>query len=186
MFSIYVDREIVLKVPTLKNAPKLFALVDRNRDFLQTYLPWVDHNVSVKDSEDYIKDSQKKYKREFGLNLCIFYKNQIVGTIGLVYIDKINKKCEIGYWLGEDFQGKGIMRRSCIALINYSIHVLKLHRIEIRCVAHNKKSQRIPEKLGFKKEGILRQSTILDREFFDMIVYGLLAQDPLPILQPTP
>ena len=177
MFSIRVDKEISLKLPTLKNADEFFALVERNRTFLRQYLPWVDHTLSVENSKTYIKECRKQFKSDSGYSLCIFYRQNIVGAISSHSIDQIDCKTEIGYWLAEDQQGKGIMRRSCLALMTYLFETLQLHRIEIRIVFNNLTSQRIPEKLGFTKEGILRESAYINDKFHDVLIYGLLASD---------
>ena len=55
----------------------------------------------------------------------------------------------IGYWLGEQFQGKGIMTAACRVLVNYAFNEFKLHRVEIKCATGNTKSCAIPERLLF-------------------------------------
>jgi ribosomal-protein-serine acetyltransferase len=120
------------------------------------------------------------FKKDLGFSLCIFYQGKMVGTVGLHYIDKSDFKTEIGYWLSEDQQGKGIMHRSCLALIDYCFNVLKLHRIEIRCTVHNMASQRVAKKLGFKQEGILRDASYHNGAFYDIIVYSMLAYEFTP------
>jgi ribosomal-protein-serine acetyltransferase len=176
-FSLPVDSEILLKLPTLTHAEELFALVERNRQFLREYLPWVDHNVSVKDSIAFIEESRQNFDKSQGFSVLILYKGKIAGTIGLHYIDTVNKRTEIGYWISQEHQGKGIMHKSCLSIIDYAFKTLKLHRVEIRCAVNNRASQRIPEKLGFAKEAVLRESTLLNGEFLDTIIYGLLSQD---------
>ncbi len=177
LFSLQVDDKIALKLPSFKDAEELFAVVDRNRNYLRQYLPWVDHNVSVNNTKAFIKECRKQFKNSSGFSLCIFYQGKIVGTIGLHYIDKVNRKTEIGYWISEDYQSKGIILKSCLALITYFFDKLKLHRIEIHCAIHNEASQRIPEKLRFTKEGVLRQATYLNGQFYDTFIYSLLSTE---------
>jgi ribosomal-protein-serine acetyltransferase len=95
--------------------------------------------------------------------------------IGLHDIDWVNRKTEIGYWISQEYQGLGIISRSCRALISYTFEHLKLHRLEIQCAKQNLASRRIPEKLGFQQEALLRESIFLHGEFSDLILYGLLA-----------
>lgn len=176
-FSISVDEELTLKILTLKHAEEIFALVDRNRAFLRQSLPWVDHNLTVEDSKKFIKERLQLFKKDLGFSLCIFYCGKIVGIIGLHYIDKSDFKTEIGYWLSEDQQGKGIMYRSSLALIAYCFNTLKLHRIEIRCAMNNIASQRVAKKLGFKQEGILREASYHNAAFHDIILYSILMHE---------
>ncbi len=83
----------------------------------------------------------------------------------------------IGYWLGDQYEGKGIISMSCKALVDYIFHDLELNRIEIRCAQENTRSQRIPETLGFTKEGILRESEWLYDRFSNSIIYALLKNE---------
>jgi ribosomal-protein-serine acetyltransferase len=83
----------------------------------------------------------------------------------------------IGYWLGESFQGKGLMTGACRALLDYLFFELKLHRVEIRCAIGNARSCAVPKRLGFTKEGVLRQAQAFDDQFLDLEVYALLAED---------
>lgn len=89
----------------------------------------------------------------------------------------MNAKTSIGYWLGAEFEGRGIMVRSCRALIDYLFKELKLNRVEIRTAPGNKKSQAIPKKLGFTEEGTIREYEKLYTQFVDHVVYSMLAKD---------
>lgn len=178
-FSLPVDTEILLKLPALEHAQELFALVDRNRQFLRECLPWVDYNLSVEDSRSFIEECRKNFEKGQGFSALIFYQGKLAGTVGLHQIDMINKKAEVGYWLSQDHHGKGIMRRSCCVFISYVFEAFQLHRIEISCAADNRASQRIPEDLGFKREAILREATFLNGKFIDTIIYALLSTDKL-------
>ena len=181
-FFLQTDGEINLKLPALEDADELFALVDFNRKFLRQYLPWVDSTVSVADTKGFIAGCREKLDAGRGFDLCVIYKGRIIGMIDLHYIDKENAKTEIGYWIGEDLQGKGIIRRSCHSLITYVFDTLKLHRIEIRCALKNSASQRVPETLGFTKEGVLRACEQINGKFVDNILYSLLSTDKRPII----
>ena len=79
--------------------------------------------------------------------------------------------------LAEDAGGKGIMTRSVKAVLHYAFENLKLNKIEIRCGVGNAKSRAIPERLGFKLDGILRDEEWLYDHFHDIAVYSLLASE---------
>ena len=79
--------------------------------------------------------------------------------------------------LGADYNEKGIMSKSCEALINYGFNQLNLNRIDIKAATENIKSRAIPERLKFKQEGILRETEFLYDHFIDLVVYGMLKED---------
>ncbi len=88
-----------------------------------------------------------------------------------------NRVGEIGYWLGDVFQGRGIMTQACRAMVAYGFSERGLNRIEIHCAPANVKSRAIPERLGFRIEGTLRQAEKLVDGYVDNVVYGLLASE---------
>jgi len=173
-----VDEEITLKIPTLKDAAPLFQLVDANRHYLRKHLAWVDDTKSVSDTEAFIQTRREHATKGINLCLCIWYRKLIAGAVALTYIDQENRMAEIGYWLDEQLQGKGIITRSCQALIDHSFKTLGIHRLEIRCSINNPRSQHIAEKLGFIKEGILRDARQLRQHPVTDVLYSLLSTDP--------
>jgi ribosomal-protein-serine acetyltransferase len=101
----------------------------------------------------------------------------LAGTLTLFDIKPSHRTAEIGYWLGADFEGKGLMTRGVKALINYAFFEMGLNRLEIRTNINNLKSRAIPERLGFTLEGVLGQEVRLHGKSQDMALYALLQQD---------
>ena len=97
--------------------------------------------------------------------------------VGLHYIRWNTGRTELGYWLSEDVQGQGIATRTVRGLCAYCFNELKLGRVEIRCATENARSRRVPERLGFTQEGILRRMDKLEHGWADWAVYGLLADE---------
>ncbi|GAA0361290.1 hypothetical protein GCM10008932_12410 [Alkalibacterium iburiense] len=81
------------------------------------------------------------------------------------------------YWLGETYQGKGIMSKALEAMIAYGINDLSLNRVEIRVATENYKSRALPERFNFTKEGVIREAEWLYDHYVDHILYLLLADE---------
>jgi ribosomal-protein-serine acetyltransferase len=111
------------------------------------------------------------------LNAVILFNGEIVGTAGFNSINWSNKTAQIGYWLGKDYQGNGIMTKVARGLTAYAFTHLKLNKVEIRVAEGNKKSRSIPERLGFINEGRIRQAEWLYDHYVDHIVYGVLMDE---------
>lgn len=111
------------------------------------------------------------------MQLCIRYNGELAGVIGFHRVDWLNHSTSIGYWLAEDFQGKGIMTASCRCLLDYAFGNLGMNRVEIRCATENLRSRAIPERLGFTEEGLIRQAEWLYDHYVDHLVYGLLREE---------
>lgn len=171
------NKEIELKQFLPADAETLFTLTDKNRMYLREWLTWLDKIESVKDTEVFIKNSYARAQGEKGADFGIYHNGVLVGAIGFHMIDKINKKTTIGYWLDEKYQGKGIMTAAVKILINFAFKDLELNRVQINCAVGNNKSSALPKKLGFKIEGIARQTEWLYDHFIDWEEYSLLSEE---------
>ena len=174
-YEIGVDAE--LRLLEGRHAEELFSLVDRNREHLREWLPFLDAITSVEDERSFIKSSLGRFASDGSFSAGIWFKGKIAGGIGLHAIDWVNKKTSIGYWISEDCQGHGLVTRSCIALIDYAINELGLNRVEIHVTPKNMKSRAIPERLGFIQEGILRRVAWQYDHYIDLVVYAMLSDE---------
>jgi ribosomal-protein-serine acetyltransferase len=159
------------------HAGELFALIEHNRAYLRQWLPEWDVQQSLEECKRVIKNSLEQLAANGGFTLGIWWKGHLAGVIGAGHIDWENRSTMVGYWLGKKFQGKGLMTGACRALIDYLFSELKLQRVEIRCATGNPRSCGVPQRLGFSKEGVLRQAQAFDDHYLDIEVYGLLAAD---------
>lgn len=179
MFIHKVDENIKLRLFYMDDAEELFILTNESRDYLRKWLPWVDHVKEINDSKRFIEDCLKSFveRNGFPKGIAILYNNVIVGTIGFNEVSLENKYVSIGYWLGEMYQSKGIMTKTCKSLINFVFNELNMNRIEIRVSPENIKSKLIPERLGFTNEGKIRKTEFLYDHYVDHYIYGLIKED---------
>ena len=173
-FILRVESYLELELLNRSHADELFELIENNREYLRKWLPWLDSNKYLQNTIDFIKHSDMQFKENTGLQLAIRYRGKLAGVIGFHKVDWLNHSTSIGYWLAEGYQGNGIMTKSCGSLIDYAFGNLGLNRVEIRCAVENSKSRAIPENLGFKKEGIIRDAEWLYDHYVDHVVYGIL------------
>lgn len=177
MFVHKINENSSLKLIELNDGKRLFELTNNSRDYLSEWLPWLDNTTKLEDTTEFIKICLKGFAENKSLNTVILYKGNIVGVAGFNSIDWLNKTAQIGYWLGEEFQGNGIMTNVAKTLTEYAFSELKLNKVEIRVAFGNKKSRSIPERLGFVNEGCIRQAEWLYDHYVDHIVYGALVEE---------
>jgi len=175
--TITVDQTIQLELITENHAQPIFDIVDKNRAHLREWLPFVDRMQTVEFAENFVKGAMQRNKDGQEYAFVIVESGKVVGRIGVYKIDGQNKIGEIGYWLAENLQGKGIITKSCQSIIDFCFSDLKLNRIEIKCGTGNLKSKTIPEKLNFTKEGVIRQGELVYDQFIDLNLYSLLKSD---------
>ena len=177
MLEIPVTTEIRLRQLQTDDAPALFRLIHDSRKTLRRFLPWVDYNTSEEHSLRFIELMLHKAGEQEAVAFGIWNNDALCGVIDLHGWDHILQKAEIGYWLGNVHQGKGIVTEACRGLVAYAFSTLRLNKLEVRFVLQNEKSAQIPIKLGFTREGILRESAKLHGQYVDMVVMGMLRHD---------
>ncbi|TSA16654.1 N-acetyltransferase [bacterium] len=177
MIKIQVEDGLYLKNLELGESEELLLLVDANRPYLREWLPWLDMACNIDEMIAYVDSALRQQASGAGFQAGIWLENQIVGIIGYHHLEWANRSSCIGYWLAEQFQQRGIMRKACRSLVEYAFDEWHLNRVEIRCAVGNTKSRAIPERLGFKSEGILREAEWLYDHYVDHVVYGMLAKD---------
>ncbi len=161
----------------LRDSELLFDLTVGSKDSLREWLPFIDYTKTILDTQSFIQSTMKQFSENNGVQAGIWYDDQLAGVIGFHQINWNNKSTSIGYWLGNDYVGLGLMTKSVKAYVDYAFNDLKLNRVEIRAAVENKKSRAIPERLGFTEEGCIRQAEWLYDHYVDHVVYGMLKKD---------
>lgn len=177
MFTYKLDQRTELALLDSADAANIFSLVHSNRDDLRHWLSWVDQTRSEADSRIFIDSTRKQFADGNGFQAGIWYQGELAGIAGFHGIDQKNRMAEMGYWLGESFQGKGLITRTCKALIDYAFNKWHLNKIVIRCGTENVKSCAIPERLGFTREGMIREAEYVNDRYVSHYLYGMLASE---------
>jgi ribosomal-protein-serine acetyltransferase len=177
MFRREVAPGLEIRQFELREAEELFQLIERNREYLRRWLPWVDQTRTAKDSRDFISRSLAKAGRGEGPDAGVWLDDALSGAIGCHPIDWSNRNCSIGYWLDEAHQGKGAMTRCTASLLDYLFDDLRLHRAEIRCGTGNLRSCAIPQRLGFRREGVCHESEWVAGRWLDLVVWAMLEDE---------
>jgi ribosomal-protein-serine acetyltransferase len=175
MKKIIINQNTVLKQIELSDTADIFNTIISQKEYLGEWLPFVEFTHELKDTEVFVRSvvDAPEDKREFVF--VIHFDGEFAGLAGFKSTDRDNKKTEIGYWLSEGFQKKGIMTESVRCLIKLAFEELDINRIQIKCAVGNTPSSNIPKKLGFKFEGIEREGELFpDGSFKDLEIYSLL------------
>lgn len=124
---------------------------------LKDWLPFARNDQSLEETEVNIREAHVNFLKRKDMRLLIFHQDtgQFIGSTGLHSPDWRIPKFEIGYWIDSRFSGHGYMTEAVAGISDFAFSTLNARRLEIRCDKLNKKSRAIPEKLGFRLEGIL-------------------------------
>jgi len=156
----------------LKDIYNLFA--DENVTRFYNLLPLTVESEAQK----FIDWFETRFNDKLGIRWGISLKGElnIVGTIGFNNYTK-RHRANIGYDLQTAYWNNGIMTEALSAVINFGFNELQVNRIEAEVMQGNVNSERLLNKLNFKKEGILRQWMFWNEKYYDMSMFSLLKTD---------
>lgn len=147
LFEIIIDNNLSLVIPHLAKAPEIFSLIDKDRDHLRTWLPWVDSTTTEEDTLNNLAERMEGFKQKKQASFYGTLHGEFVASVGFISLN--NGAGEIGYWLLSNYSGRGLMTSFVRKCIEYGFEKLNLNKIVIKCAEGNSKSAAIPKKLGF-------------------------------------
>lgn len=140
-----------------------------------SHLPWTER----KQAEAMMTRDQAALAEGSALRLGIelVSEQRIIGTLALFNLSRANRRGEIGYALARDCWARGYMQEALTGFIAWLFGTLDLHRLEADIDPANLASARSLRRMGFQREGLLRERWIVDGQASDTELYGLLARE---------
>lgn len=142
---------------------------------LRPWEPWAAAEQTPEASRAYAVSRGEQYEQGNGVPTVITYEGAPVGSASL-HIDRYFGVGELGFWIAEAHEGRGVVSRACKALIDHAREE-GLARVELRTAVHNVRSQGVAHRLGFAREGTLRSALPLEGRRVDLAVFGLVLSD---------
>jgi len=128
------------------------------------------HPYTIQDAHEFL---QRATSEEPTTKFCIEVNGRVVGGMGVHLGQDVHRRtATLGYWLGEDFWGRGIMTEAVVALTDFCFDNFLLRRISAEVFANNPASTRVLEKAGFVFEGRLKNYVIKDGKLLDSLLYA--------------
>lgn len=165
---------ILLRALQEADAPHLAHHVSNKKiwDNLRDYIPFP---YTEEDAENFIVSVQGE---DPTLTFGITYNEQICGVMGMVAQQDVYKKsASIGYWVSEEYWGKGIASTALELVTHYGLHNLGYIRIYTSVFEYNPASMRVLEKNGYVKEGIFRKAIFKNNQIWDEHRYAIVQED---------
>ncbi|MBK7927682.1 MAG: GNAT family N-acetyltransferase [Bryobacterales bacterium] len=169
--------EFELRLLELRDAEALYALTEANREHIRPWLPWIAWTHSAGDVKKFIRAALKQFTEGDGFHAGIWVGGEIAGCVGLHPVDWQNQHVAIGYWLGREWEGRGLVTEGTRAVARFCFATYGLERVEIRAAVENRRSRAVAERLGFTLEGVLRRTQRVDGRWLDNAVYSMLREE---------
>jgi ribosomal-protein-alanine N-acetyltransferase len=177
-FPVLKTRRLVLRQVAIRDAPWYFEHFNTKEIVEgQDHGGPRDLNEARAELKLYFLDN---FRRRSGIRWGITLKgdDKLIGSAGFYkWIQPERYKAEMGYDLNPAFWGMGIMTETLSAIIQYGFDQMGLHRIEVLISRPNKRSQTLIRKLGFKREGVLRDHYFVEGRFSDDVIFSLLKEE---------
>ena len=183
-----IDSDIFAQLPTLRT-PRLTLRAARMSDAGDMYaysrdpevarhVLW-DPHASIHQTRGYIRYLLRQYRSgapsTFVIELTA--ERKVIGTIGLMWIQKENRSAEIGYSLSRAYWNRGLMTEAVGAVLRFCFDTLRLNRVEAQHETDNPASGVVMRHAGMQREGLLRQRIYNKGRFVDVELYAILRAD---------
>ncbi|UJA19746.1 GNAT family N-acetyltransferase [Thermoleophilia bacterium SCSIO 60948] len=142
---------------------------------------------SERDARDWMRASRAEFDAGTGLHTLIVASSpagveEVVGAVGVNAIDPFTRRCQGGYWIAAPARGSGYAARALVLLAEFAFRALGVARIELWIEPANAGSQRVAERAGFTREGLMRSFMPVSGLRRDMLMYALIPPPDRPPL----
>ena len=176
---VLTGKRVMLRAPLSRDYAAWSALRRTSRDFLKPFEPrWTDADLARRIYAARLMRGRAEARQGTDFTFFIFdrtgRKAQLVGGVTLSNIRRrAAQQANLGYWMGQDFAGKGMMSEAVGLLLPFVFDTLSLHRLHAAFLPHNMASRRVLEKNGFKEDGYADSYLQIDGKWADHVLFAL-------------
>ncbi len=169
----------VIRTFTVRDAEALASFLWRNREAWSAFEPIHGPYYYTKEAQrKKIRESYYLMRRQREYTFGMFLNGELIGHIALYAVKrKPYQSGFIGYAIDQHYARQGLMTEAVEQVIRFAFHQLQLHRLEAHVAPANLASQRVLQKVGFEREGLLRQLLWLNGKWEDHYLYALLKEE---------
>jgi [ribosomal protein S5]-alanine N-acetyltransferase len=167
---------LLLRPFTPADAPRVRELAG-DREVAATTLR-IPHPYEEGEAERWIATHPKLFAegRSVSFAIVLAAENMLIGAVGFE-ISRGHDRAELGYWIGRPYWNHGYATEAAREVVRYAFETYDLHRIVAHYLVGNAASGRVMEKLGMRREGLLRHHVKKWRRFHDLVAYGVLREE---------
>lgn len=160
-----------------RHIPAVYALTEASRAHLAPRMPWIHSEPSLAATAEFVRQAMVQEASGLGAQFGIWQATDLAGVIGYHPIRWTERHADIGYWLGPSFEGQGLVSRSVCALLNQAFFDLGLSHIGIQTAEDNVRSQRVADRLGFRRLGVVAEGEWFIDHWVPSVVFQLSAAE---------
>ncbi len=181
MFSSTVssDGVIVLRPLRADDVTSMYDAVCESLAELKPWMSWAHDNYQKRETRDWITLAQARWNEGsyYGFAITEAQTQTFLGGLSLSQIHPLYHFCNLGYWIRSTQRGHGYAGRATRLAARFAFERLKLIRVEIVVAVENEASQKVADKIGAHREGILHNRMVVGARVHDAVMYSLLPSD---------
>lgn len=173
------DNFIKIRRYCANDIPLLFEAAKESTSEMLTWMSWCHPKYSLEESASFISSSEDTWNRKTAFSFAVFdaASERFLGGVGLTQFNKTRTFASLGYWVRNSEKGRGVATAATILAAQFGFEDLNLCRIEILTAMANVASQRVAEKAGALREGVLRNRLLVDSRPHDAVIYSLISNN---------
>jgi len=173
------DSVIGLRQFTREDVPSLFNAVHESMTQLSAWMVWAHPKYSMEDTQAFVSKCGPGWEKgeQYSFAMVDLQEGRLLGSAGLSAINRAHGFANLGYWVRTRNTRNGVATSATRMVARFSFESLGLNRVELLVPTANVASQRVAEKAGAKREGILRKRLRLNGIAHDAFVYSFVPED---------
>jgi [ribosomal protein S5]-alanine N-acetyltransferase len=172
-----------LRPLVMNEARELLALVTSSRAELGRFMSWPREMYEMEHARHFVRMGREAWLAGRTVRLGVFERETgaLAGSVELDAIDLRRSQGELGYWIRADRCRKGYATEAARPMLRYAFETLRLHKVRADVAVGNHGSARVLDKLGFSREGVLREDRAIGGDYVDHWRFGLLEREFLRV-----
>ena len=173
------DGIISLRPYRMNDAPALYEAIRESLSELMPWMHWCHPDYSIEDARQWISSQVEtnENRSEYGFRITDARTDALLGAAGLNQIKAAYRSANLGYWIRTGAAGRGSATRAARMIARFGFEELNLIRIEIVAAVGNLASQRVAEKVGAVREGVMRKALLIHGTAHDAVLASLVIED---------
>jgi ribosomal-protein-serine acetyltransferase len=173
------DGHVGLRQFALDDVPSLFNAIRESMTQLSAWMVWAHPQYSMEDTQAFVLKCGPGWDKgeQYSFAIVDVQDGQFLGSVGLSAVNRAHGFANLGYWVRTRKTRHGVATSATRMAARFSFKTLGLNRVELLVPTANIPSQRVAEKAGAKREGLLRKRLRLNGSAHDAFVYSLVAED---------
>lgn len=173
------DGRVMIRPYRAEDIGAMYEAVRESVAEVSPWLPWCHEGYTVEETTSFITAREEAWKNDeaYGFGVFDSADGTYLGGVGLNFVNRVHQCANLGYWVRSTRTGRGVASAAARLAARFALERLGFLRVEILAAVTNHASQRVAEKAGATREGILRKRLLVNGQPQDAVLYSFVAED---------